>query len=105
MAYQIVVLSQQSCSGAHWQTIQATVGGGTIVSVAFQNNGNAQNFWVSQMFPQSATQAYWQVINSSLTSTQWWPIVVIDTGDDADAASAAKATISNVESQPLSKKE
>ena|SRR5436305_70163 len=98
--YQIVVGTQQSCPGGSWQTIQGTIGSGTIVSVAFQNSGGAENFWVSQMFPQSATQAYWQVINSSLTSTQWWPIVVIDTGSSA-AVGAIEGMVEVLETKPL----
>jgi hypothetical protein len=102
LMYQIVVGDQQSCPGAYSQWLTLTVGSGTIVSVAFQNNGNAQNFWTSQIFPQSSTQAYFQVVNSSLTATQWWPIVVVDTGGGA-AESTVEVSISGVGTKSLAK--
>lgn len=104
MAYQIVVGTEQSCPGSSSQWVQwsYSVGSSTILSVGFQNSGLATDFYISQMFPQSATVAYLQVVNTSLTSTNWWPIIVVDTG--GDAASTEKGTIKVVESKPLTQK-
>ncbi|HEU4884432.1 MAG TPA: hypothetical protein VFT45_19400 [Longimicrobium sp.] len=75
--FQVIQLSQYSCPGLTSQWVRASAPSGTIVSVGFQNSGNAQNFWASQMFPLNAQQGYWQVNNTSLTSTEWWPYVVV----------------------------
>ncbi len=105
MAYQIVVGTEQSCpaSSSQWVQWSYSVGSSTIVSVGFQNSGLAMDFYVSQMFPQSATLGFWQVVNTSLTSTNWWPIIVVDTG--GDAASTEKGTIRVVETKRLTQKE
>jgi hypothetical protein len=83
----IVRFAQQTCKAGYWQSVAGTVGYGTIVSLGFQNYGNASNFWVSQMFPESATRAYWQVVNNStFTSTDWVPIAAVEYPDEETAA-------------------
>ena len=98
--FQIVSSSELSCPGVHWQWARFTVSGGTLVSVGFQNSGNAQNFWSSQMFPESSSQAYIQVNNSSLTSTGWWAKLVISTPGELDA-SAVKVVVDITDTAPL----
>ena len=76
--FQVMRLRQYSCPGSSSQTISYYYGGmGTIISVGFQNVGNAQSFWVSQMFVDSAAGAYWQVLNNAFTSTEWYPVIVL----------------------------
>jgi hypothetical protein len=96
--FQVIQLSQYSCPALNSQWVRASAPSGTIVSVGFQNEGNAQNFWASQMFPLNAQQGYWQVNNTSLTSTGWWPYVVIfqDGGTAALTADDVKAETGTV---------
>jgi hypothetical protein len=54
-------------------------GGGTVVSVGFQNFGNAMQLSATQIFIQNNTTAFVQVSNASVTSTQWCIWCVIDT--------------------------
>ena len=97
---EIVKSSEFDCPGAHSQWVTFTVYGGTLASVGFQNSGNAQNFWASQIFPISSNQAYVQVCNSSLTGTGWWAVmVVITTG--AEDAGAVKVVADTTDTAPF----
>lgn len=84
--FSIVRFNQQTCRAGYWQSVAGTVGYGTIVSLGFQNYGNASSFWASQMFIESATRAYWQVVNNSFTDTGWVPIAVVEYPDEEAAA-------------------
>jgi hypothetical protein len=105
MAYQIVVGPECSAPAFSSSNVQMlyTTGSSTILSVAFQHEGMAEDIVVSQMFPQSATEAYWQVINTSETTASWWPIIVVDTG--GVAASTEKGTVRVLETKRLTQKE
>jgi hypothetical protein len=78
-----------SCSGSSTQ-YGSWSPGGTVVSVGFQNSGFAHNLWTSQMFVQTPTSVYFQVINSSLTSTEWGLVCVIDTSATEEGGAAAE---------------
>jgi hypothetical protein len=89
-----------SCPGGstQWATITSSY---PIVSVGFQNYGNAQNFYASQMFVQSESQAYVQVINNSFTSTKWVIWLVVDSGSDSSDVQAP--TLVDTDSASLEK--
>ena len=98
----IVRFDQQTCRGGYWQSVTGTVGYGTIVGLGFQNYGNAWNFWASQMFPESATQAYWQIVNNSQTDTDWVPIAIVEYPDKETAAKDEPRT--ETQTEPLTDK-
>lgn len=85
---QQVKLDQYTCPGGYSQWVSYPLNG-TTLSVGFQNQGYAQNFWVSQMFiSEDGSYAFWQVINTSLTDTYWWPYITIDAPEGFDLKQA-----------------
>jgi hypothetical protein len=60
---------------------------GAIVSVGFQNLGLATDFYATQAFVVSDTEAFVQVANYSASSTQWyaWAVVHVQPGMAVDA--------------------
>ena len=86
MAFQIFTSQELNCSGQSYQSVNVSNIPGTAVSIGFQNSGNATDFYASQMFVNSPTSAYVQVVNTSFTSTGWWVWVVYSTPSDAKAA-------------------
>src|SRR5215468_4468490 len=85
MAFQIITSQEISCPGQSYQSVNVSIPA-TAVSIGFQNSGNATDFYASQMFVNSPTSAYVQVVNTSFTSTGWWVWVVYSTPTDAKAA-------------------
>lgn len=85
---QHVQLEQFTCPGGYSQWVKVPLSA-TTVSVGFQNQAYAQNFWVSQMFISAdGSYAFWQVINTSFTDTYWWPYLTIDSTDGFDRKQA-----------------
>jgi len=81
MTYRVVFADTQSCKVATSKQSTYTINGATILSVGFQNLGNAQSFYASQIFPISANQAYIQVVNNGLTNTDFRAVFVISTNN------------------------
>ncbi len=102
MAYQIYTFPY-SCPAftTQWPQTPYTISGGTIVSIGFQNEGGAQEFWVSQMFVVNQTQAYLQVVNQSPSSTSYNVVIVVDIGDSATDITASKP---DMDSAPVAQK-
>jgi hypothetical protein len=71
-----------------YTTVTITAGSGTqIVSIGFQNDGNATNLWASQIFVyNNGGNAYAQIVNSSGSSTAFWIYIVYATASSAVAA-------------------
>lgn len=99
--FTVTQLDKFTCPAGYSQMVSYNFPSGTVVSVGFQNMGNATSFWISQMFPLSSSQAYWQVVNSSGSGTDWYPYVVLYQPDGSAAFEVgnAKAESSTV---PLS---
>lgn len=88
--------SQQfSVSGGGYNNLTITAGAGTqIVSIGFQNSGNAINLWASQIFVyNNGGNAYAQIVNSSGSSTAFWIYIVYATTSGAAADKASAPTI------------
>jgi hypothetical protein len=85
---QQVQLDQQTCPGMYSQWISYPLSASAL-GIGFQNHDYAQNFWVSQMFISAdGSYAFWQVNNTSLTDTYWWPYITIDVSEDFDPRKA-----------------
>jgi hypothetical protein len=103
--FRIVQSVQYTCHGLYTQRVWFGTGKGTLVSIGFQNIGFAENFSVSQMFVGSQTEAFVQVINTSLTDTHWLAVAVVatDAADDDAESEAPTLEAKSVESFPLQK--
>lgn len=89
--FTVTQLAKFTCPAGYTQMVSYSFSGSTVVSVGFQNMGNATSFWASQMFPQSSSQAYWQVVNTSGSGTDWYPYVVLYQPDGAAEFEAGSA--------------
>lgn len=90
--FSIVQLDKYTVPSNYSESVSISLGSGTIVSVGFQNMGNQQYFWASQMFVQSPTQAYWEVVNTEGSSVDWYPTLVIYHPDGGAQFSAGNVT-------------
>ena len=105
MPFSIVKLAELTCDGWNHQELPVYIpaGSGTIVSCGFQNMGNKSEFFITQMFPVSATEAYYEVTNYETTSVNWYPILVVFSASDA-AANEIKATVGDVTTTELKRR-
>lgn len=76
---QIVRSDVQHCPADSFKESKVTVSGGTILSIGFQNFHDVRHFYASQMFVESATQAFIQVINNDSTDISYVVVLVVQT--------------------------
>ncbi|MEU5994207.1 hypothetical protein ABZ806_34995 [Spirillospora sp. NPDC047418] len=82
--YKNIALGPHTCSGGSSQWVKLTHRGNlSVLSVGFRNEGFAQLLHASQLFVND-DHALWQVMNLALTSTTWWPTLVVDQAGVAD---------------------
>lgn|SRR5580765_373943 len=89
--------AQHSLPGGHYMTETITAGSGyQIVSAGFQNAGNASDLYASQIFVSgNGAQAYFQLVNTSLTSTDVWYWVALAAPSSADVSATPPVTENN----------
>ena len=82
--YKYIALGPYTCHGvgSHWVKLMHR-GNISVLSVGFRNEGFAQMLHASQLFVND-DHALWQVVNLALTSTTWWPTLVVDQAGVAD---------------------
>lgn len=83
--YQFIKSGQYTVSAGYGATIPGRTSGsfspgsGTVVSVGFQNNGNAVSCWASQLFVTDSGTVYFEICNAAPSSTDFWIWCVVDT--------------------------
>jgi len=96
--YQFISYGPYSCPAASSQYATVTGTAGAILSVGFQNIGYAELLRPTQMFVGSATFAFVQVLNTSLTGTDWYVWIVWD--PSTSSLSSDKAPTAELHSAP-----